>query len=129
MKRQHVTALRLDAVDGPVRFTFITPPLHPPFEFHFPTSISTLPPLDSRLDSSLIDSGGFRDQVKVYPNPHYIGRNYSLYPFSNPNNFPPWGNAPDSLPRQVTGGRTKANDGGLVVDRSSHSRPTLNLSK
>ena len=74
------------------------------------------------------DSGRFKDEAGVYPNPHYIKRNYSLYPLSNPNTLPPWGNAPDSLPRQVTGGRTKANDSGLVADRSSHSRPTLNLS-
>ena len=60
-----------------------------------------------------IDSGGFRDQLRVYPDPHYIKRNYSLYPFSDPDTLPPWGNAPDSHPRQSTlainGSRVKSN--------------------
>ena len=47
-------------------------------------------------------------------------RNYSLYPFSNPDTLPPWGNAPDSPPRQATlainGSMTKKNVDGLIAN-------------
>jgi tyrosinase len=32
-----------------------------------------------------IFTGGFKDAIRVYPNPHHIRRNFSLYPFQNPN--------------------------------------------
>ena len=67
-----------------------------------------------------INTGGFKDQLRVYPSPHYIRRNYSLYPFSNPDTLPPWGNAPDSPPRQTTlainGTMVKSNVDGLVAN-------------
>ena len=31
-----------------------------------------------------INSGGFANQIRVYPEPHHIRRNYSLFPFTNP---------------------------------------------
>lgn len=56
----------------------------------------------------------------MYPNPHLMRRNYSLYPFSNPDTLPPWGNAPDSPPRQATlainGSMTKKNVDGLIAN-------------
>ncbi|KAF9648026.1 Di-copper centre-containing protein [Thelephora ganbajun] len=30
-----------------------------------------------------IYSGGFKDQIRAYPSPHHIRRNYSLFPFAN----------------------------------------------
>ena len=31
-----------------------------------------------------IYAGGFKDQIRVYLNPHHIRRSFSLFPFSNP---------------------------------------------
>lgn len=30
-----------------------------------------------------INTGGFKDQIRAYPFPHHIRRNYSLFPFTN----------------------------------------------
>ena len=32
-----------------------------------------------------IHTGGFKDVVRAYPNPHHIRRNFSVMPFTNPN--------------------------------------------
>jgi len=52
-------------------------------------------------DDFQVYNGGFKDWVRVYPSPHHIRRNFSVYPFSNPALLPPWGNAPDGPPRNV----------------------------
>jgi tyrosinase len=31
-----------------------------------------------------ITTGGFKDAIRAYPNPHHIRRNFSLFPFQNP---------------------------------------------
>lgn len=31
-----------------------------------------------------IYTGGFKDEIRAYPTPHHIRRNYTLYPFQNP---------------------------------------------
>ena len=31
-----------------------------------------------------ISTGGFKDEIRAYPTPHHIRRNYTLYPFQNP---------------------------------------------
>jgi len=48
-----------------------------------------------------IYNGGFKDMVRAYPTPHHIRRNFSDFPFTNPNILAPWGNAPDAPPRQT----------------------------
>jgi tyrosinase len=32
-----------------------------------------------------IFTGGFKDAIRAYPSPHHIRRNFTLYPFQNPN--------------------------------------------
>jgi len=49
-----------------------------------------------------IYNGGFKDVVRVYPNPHHVRRNFSLFPFTNPLAPPPWGDAPDGPPANLT---------------------------
>jgi tyrosinase len=49
-----------------------------------------------------IKDGGFKDMVVTYPSPHHIRRNFSLFPFTNPNLNPPWGNDPLGPPPQTS---------------------------
>jgi len=67
-----------------------------------------------------ITSGGFKDQVRAYPIPHYIRRNFSLYPFSNPAVLPPFGNDPNAPPSPTTvainGSMTKQNVDSLIAN-------------
>jgi tyrosinase len=51
-------------------------------------------------DYQVLD-GGFKDWIRVYPSPHHIRRNFSIFPFTNTALLPPWGNTPDSPPRPV----------------------------
>jgi len=53
-------------------------------------------------DDFQIYNGGFKDVVRVYPNPHHVRRNFSLFPFTNPLAPPPWGDAPDGPPANLT---------------------------
>lgn len=48
-----------------------------------------------------INTGGFKDQIRVYPSPHHIRRNFSLFPFTNPDVKPPFGNDPNAPPAPV----------------------------
>jgi len=52
---------------------------------------------DPNNDFQIYD-GGFKDVVRVYPSPHHIRRNYSLFPMSNPRLIPPWGFDPLAPP-------------------------------
>ena len=45
-----------------------------------------------------IYTGGFKDQIRVYPNPHHIRRNFSLFPFSNPDLLLPFAGDPAAPP-------------------------------
>jgi len=53
-------------------------------------------------DDFEIQDGGFKDVVRVYPSPHHIRRNYSLFPLSNPDLIPPFGPDPAAPPRNVS---------------------------
>jgi len=48
-----------------------------------------------------IYTGGFRDQIRAYPNPHHIRRNYSLFPFTNPDITSPFAGDPAAPPLPV----------------------------
>lgn len=67
-----------------------------------------------------IFNGGFKDEIRVYPNPHHIRRNFSVMPFSNPDTLPPFGADPLAPPRQTTlminGSMTQANVAGLIAN-------------
>jgi len=62
-----------------------------------------------------IYTGGFKDVVRTYPNPHHIRRNFSILPFTNPDGaaISPFALAPDAPPPQpdylANTGMTKAN--------------------
>jgi len=61
-----------------------------------------------------IYTGGFKDQIRTYPSLHHIRRNFSLYPFDNPNAVKPFPNDPNAPPLPVgfavNGSMTKANE-------------------
>jgi hypothetical protein len=48
-----------------------------------------------------IYTGGFKDEIRAYPSPHHIRRNFSLYPFSNPDLLPPFAGDPAAPPSPV----------------------------
>jgi len=48
-----------------------------------------------------IFTGGFKDEIRAYPNPHHIRRNFSLFPFSNPDLQPPFAGDPLAPPTPV----------------------------
>lgn len=45
-----------------------------------------------------ISTGGFKDFVVSYPNPHHIRRNFSILPLTNPALIPPFGRDPLAPP-------------------------------
>ena len=45
-----------------------------------------------------ITTGGFKDMVVAYPNPHRIRRNFTLYPFADLGFPAPWGDDPLAPP-------------------------------
>jgi tyrosinase len=45
-----------------------------------------------------ITTGGFKDMLVAYPSPHHIRRNFSLYPFQNPNTLNPFTDPSVPLP-------------------------------
>ncbi|KAF9644191.1 Di-copper centre-containing protein [Thelephora ganbajun] len=45
-----------------------------------------------------IYTGGFKDVIRAYPNPHHIRRRYTPYPFANPNATSPFANDPSAPP-------------------------------
>jgi tyrosinase len=48
-----------------------------------------------------IYTGGFKDEIRAYPSPHHVRRNFSLYPFSNPDLHPPFAGDPAAPPAPV----------------------------
>ena len=56
---------------------------------------------DPNNDFQIYD-GGFNNSLRMYPSPHHIRRNFSLFPFTNPNAPAPWGNATDAPPPDLT---------------------------
>ena len=67
-----------------------------------------------------INTGGFKDTIRVYPNPHHIRRNFSVFPFTNPDVTPPFGADPNAPPRPVglmiNTTMTKENVDGMVAN-------------
>jgi hypothetical protein len=67
-----------------------------------------------------ISTGGFKDEIRVYPTPHHIRRNFSVYPFTNPDVSPPFGADPNAPPRpvglQINTTMTKQNVDGIVAN-------------
>lgn len=49
-----------------------------------------------------IFTGGFKDAIRAYPSPHHIRRNFSLFPFQNPNVGNLFPNDPTAPPPQTT---------------------------
>jgi len=45
-----------------------------------------------------ITTGGFKDAIRAYPNPHHIRRNFSVLPFTNPNTASPFAADPTAPP-------------------------------
>lgn len=60
-----------------------------------------------------IFTGGFKDTMRSYPSPHHIRRNYTLYPFQNPNLGNLFAGDPKAPPPQtglaINSSMTKAN--------------------
>jgi len=48
-----------------------------------------------------IHTGGFKDDIRAYPNPHHVRRNFSVFPFSNPELLPPFAGDPAAPPSPV----------------------------
>jgi tyrosinase len=48
-----------------------------------------------------IYTGGFKDAIRAYPNPHHIRRNFTLFPFNNPDITPPFAGDPAAPPLPV----------------------------
>jgi len=67
-----------------------------------------------------IHDGGFKDMVVAYPNPHHIRRNFSLYPFSNPDVKPPFAGDPNGpappVGFMINTTMTKQNVDGLIAN-------------
>lgn len=49
-----------------------------------------------------IYTGGFKDQIRAYPTPHHIRRNFTLYPYANPNLVSPFQGDPHAPPSPAT---------------------------
>ena len=59
-----------------------------------------------------ISTGGFKDMVVAYPNPHHIRRNFSYLPFTNPDGSSPFSDPaapPPPLDLQINSTMTKEN--------------------